>query len=129
MPSKEVLTSTLEEIIPADTNLEVYNAEFLERHKDSPKHVRGGNNILPIPPTSFILTYAALRTRHFLKPSDAPFTALFETLSLETLTLKDAIEGQLLLRELKTADEHVKDYNQKSASRFPDAIAFGGKVE
>lgn len=41
-PSKEVLTTTLEEIIPADTNLEAYNAEFLDRHRDSAKHVRGG---------------------------------------------------------------------------------------
>lgn len=128
-PSKEVLTSTLEEIIPAGTDLEAYNAEFLARHKDSPKHVRGGNETPLHSFMKFILTPAALRTRHFLKPEDSPLTCLFDTLSLENLTLKDAMEGQVLLRELKAADEYVKDYNQKSAARFPDAAAFKEKVE
>lgn len=132
-PSKEVLTAVLEEVIPADTNLETYNAEFLERHKDSAKHVRGGK-----PPNTFtlfilflisILTFTALRTRHFLKSEDSPLTSLFDTLSLDNLSLKDAREGQLLLRELKAADEYVKDYNQKAAARFPDAATFKEKVE
>lgn len=52
-PSKEVLTSTLEEIISVDTNLDKYNAEFLERHKNSPKHIRGGNKISSISSTSY----------------------------------------------------------------------------
>lgn len=76
-----------------------------------------------------MLTPTALRTRHFLNPSDTSLTNLLDTLSLDTLTLKDAIEGQLLLRELKAADEFVKDYNQKAAKIFPDAVAFRGKVE
>lgn len=103
----------------------------MEGHKDSAKHVRGGNkpHLHVVLPLNFILTSIALRTRYFLNPSDAPLTNLLDTLSLDSLTLKDAIGGQLLLRELKATDEYMKDYNQKAANRFPDAAAFGGKVE
>lgn len=77
----------------------------------------------------FILKSTALRTRHSLNSEDSPLTSLFDTLSLDNLTLRDALEGQSLLRELKAADEYVKGYNQKAAERFPDATAFKEKTE
>jgi len=65
---------------------------------------------------------SALRVRYLLSPEDANIAGeLANTLSLENLTLKEAMEGQTLLTNLK-ADN--KDYNQKASKRFPDAIAF-----
>ncbi|RPB00104.1 N-terminal acetyltransferase A, auxiliary subunit [Choiromyces venosus 120613-1] len=104
-PSREVLTAELETILPKETDLKSYNEEFLNSHKDSPQHVRG-----------------ALRARHLLSPEDANIAGeLANTLSLAHLSLKEAIEGQTLLKDLK-ADN--KDYNQKASEKFPDAAAF-----
>jgi len=41
-PSREVLTAELESILPKETDLKSHNEEFLNSHKDSPKHVHGG---------------------------------------------------------------------------------------
>ncbi|CAZ82509.1 unnamed protein product [Tuber melanosporum] len=104
-PSREVLTAELESILPKETDLKSYNEEFLNSHRDSPKHVHG-----------------ALRARHLLSPEDASIAdELANTLSLENLTLKEAVEGQALLADLKVEN---KDYNQKASEKFPDAAAF-----
>jgi len=104
-PSREVLTAELENLLPKETDLKSYNEGFLNSHKDSPKHVHG-----------------ALRARHLLNPEDANIAdQLANTLSLENLTLKEAIEGQTLLTDLKAEN---KNYNQKASERFPDAAAF-----
>ncbi|KAG0633342.1 NMDA receptor-regulated protein 1-domain-containing protein [Tuber brumale] len=104
-PSREVLTAELESILPKATDLKSYNEEFLNSHKDSPKHVHG-----------------ALRARHLLSPEEANIAdELANALSLENLTLKEAVEGQALLTDLKVEN---KDYNQKASEKFPDAAAF-----
>ncbi|KAH0608172.1 uncharacterized protein H6S33_002224 [Morchella sextelata] len=109
-PSKEILISTLEEILPAATDLTAYNDEFSAKHSQSAPHIRG-----------------ALRARRFLN-ADTPTTPLFDALDQEGISLYDVLQGQSLLQELKAPEEKIKEYNQKAAAKFPDAVVFREKA-
>lgn len=109
-PSKEVLISTLEEILPAATDLAAYNDGFTAKHSQSAPHIRG-----------------ALRARKFLN-ADAPTTPLFDALDLGGISFRDVLEGQSLLQELRVSEEQINKYNQKAATMFPDAVAFKEKA-
>ncbi|KAH8149637.1 uncharacterized protein LAJ45_06268 [Morchella importuna] len=109
-PSKEVLISTLEEILPAATDLTAYNVEFSAKHSQSAPHIRG-----------------ALRARSFLS-AGAPTTPLLNALDQEGISLYDVLQGQSLLQELKAPEEKIKEYNQKAAAKFPDAVVFKEKA-
>ncbi|KAL7276124.1 hypothetical protein RUND412_000887 [Rhizina undulata] len=105
--SKDILISELESVITKETDLSAYNEEFFARHKDSAAHV-----------------HSVLRTRHFLNPESTNISDLLSTLSLESLSLQEAIDGQNLLKEIKAPEESVTQYKNLVKEKFPEANTF-----
>lgn len=58
----------------------------------------------------------------------APTTPLLNALDQEGISLYDVLQGQSLLQELKAPEEKIKEYNQKAAAKFPDAVVFKEKA-
>jgi len=100
--SAEITLVIDSELYPAllpskDTDLVIFNQEYLARHKDSPPGLFGG-----------------LRAKHFLNSTSSPEVeaTVLEKIKelLDTYTLQDAYDGLALLRDVKGDEKTIEEF-------------------
>ena len=93
-------------------SLEQCNEEYLESHKNSPPHIQ-----------------SVVRVRNLLKPGAEETKSkgksdLESSVSLDTTSLQDAMEGLQLTDELQAGPEAREAYIQAAQKNFPEASVF-----
>jgi hypothetical protein len=119
---KEALPSPVAEAIkqdfttpPANADLaalKTFNDDFLKRHSDSPAHLQRGYNV-----------------RFHLDPNSKSQDEkdLQKLLSLDSVTLQQAIAGSALLEEWKSDGSAIDAYREAAAKKWPQATTFQNK--
>ncbi|KAL6706521.1 hypothetical protein ACN47E_005460 [Coniothyrium glycines] len=101
---KETFTSPA-----ADADLKAYNNDFLRKNSKSVSHLQSGYNV-----------------RYILDNSSKGQNEqdLTNTLELDDVTIEQAVAGQALLDEWKSAEQVKDDYRAKASSRWSQATVF-----
>ena len=111
MPSRvaEIIALELKSLLSGDQSLSDWNHSFIATHKSSASHVQAG-----------------LRVRELIDASSREQNEkdLIETLSLEGMTLAEAIAGLELLEEWRSSAEVVSAYQKAAGSIWSAATAF-----
>lgn len=92
--------------------LDQMNEDYFAKHKSSAPHV-----------------HSVVRLRHILEQrmdntNNTSVKDLVETLKLDHITMKQAIEGLEVLKEINAGSEGEEAYKKEARDRWPRATAF-----
>ena len=105
----DIISSAAQTLFPEKRDTADWNSDFLARHQSSALHIQAG-----------------LWVRAQLDPSTKEINEkeLIATLTLDTVSLPEAIAGLELLNEWKSSMEVKDNYRNRAAERWKQASRF-----